>query len=123
MRNPSHAPSFRSGIAALFLSLAVPVHAQLKDTAENVTFPAPAEHKDAKLTSRIVDSPNGTFGYEVYTDGKLLVKQQNVPGRSGWNGCPRREQAEKLAALVIDKIRHGIMPPTVSEEELKAFGL
>ena len=123
MRKPPHAPSFRSGIAALLLVLAVPAYAQLKDTAENVTFPAPTEYKDAKLTSRIVDAPNGTFGYEVYTDGKLLVQQQNVPGRSGWNGCPRREQAEKLAALVIDKIRHGIMPPTVSEEELKALGL
>ncbi len=123
MRKPRHTSSIRIGIATLLFALAVPAHAQLKDTAENVTFPAPTEYKDAKLTSRIVDSPNGTFGYEVYTDGKLLVQQKNVPGRPGWSGCPRREQAEKLAALVIDKISHGIMPPTVSNEELKALGL
>lgn len=112
-------------LTALLFATCGTVAAQQRDTAtaSAANFPAAEVHKDAQLTARIVDAPNGTFGYEVYSDGKLLVQQQNVPGRPGWNGCPERAQADKLSALVIDKIRHGIMPPTVTEEELKALGL
>ena len=112
-------------LTALFIATCGTAAGQQRDTAtaSATSFPAPAAHQDAQLTARITDSPNGTFGYEVYSDGKLLVQQQNVPGRSGWNGCPQRAQAEKLSALVIDKIRHGLMPPTVTEDELKALGL
>lgn len=75
------------------------------------------------ISHRIIDAPNGTYGYEILMDGKLFVRQTNIPGRPGVEGCPTRQQAEDLAALVVDKIRSGAMPPTVSAEELKSLGL
>lgn len=77
----------------------------------------------AELTHRIIDAPNGTYGYEILKDGKLFVRQTSIPGRSGVEGCPSRQQAEDLASFVSDKIRAGAMPPTVSAEELKSLGL
>lgn len=75
------------------------------------------------LTHQVIDAPNGTFGYEILADGKLFVRQTNVPGRQGQNGCATAEQANDLAALVIQKIQSGIVPPTVSADELRSLGI
>ncbi|MBK6540904.1 MAG: DUF4907 domain-containing protein [Flavobacteriales bacterium] len=86
-------------------------------------FPTASAHAGAALTYRIIDAPNGTFGYAILSDGELLIQQTNMPGQPGVEGCRTKADAEKLAELVIGKIRHGEMPPTVSNEELKNLGL
>jgi len=121
-----HDPSLvRSLIAALLIAASGTAFAQHQEAANStsVAFPAANAHSGKKLTARIIDAPNGTFGYEVLSDGALFVRQTNLPGRPGLNGCPTREQAEKLSTLVIEKIQRGEMPPSVTQDELKAFGL
>ena len=115
----------RSLIAALLIAASGTAFAQQQEAANStsVAFPAANVHNGKKLTARIIEAPNGTFGYEVLSDGKLFVRQTNVPGRPGNNGCPKREQAEKLSALVIEKIQRGEMPPTMTQDELKTLGL
>jgi hypothetical protein len=90
---------------------------------EATPFPSATEHRAAELTYRIIDAPNGTFGYDILSDGRLFVHQTNLPGMPGNEGCATREQAEQLAQLVISKIRKGEMPPTVTAEELKALSI
>ncbi len=87
------------------------------------TFPEAGEHAAAALAHTIIDAPNGTFGYDILSDGALLIHQVNMPGQPGNEGCRTREDAEKLAVFVIGKIKKGEMPPTVTEAELKELGL
>jgi hypothetical protein len=77
----------------------------------------------ATITHRIIDAPNGTYGYEILTDGKLLVRQTNVPGQPGNSGCATKADAEKLATLVAHKVKRGEMPPTVTKEELQQLSI
>ncbi|MCY7306990.1 MAG: DUF4907 domain-containing protein [Rhodoferax sp.] len=86
-------------------------------------FPAASAHAGATLTHAIIEAPNGTFGYDVFSDGKLFLHQTNLPGQPGVEGCKTREDVEKLAAFVITKIKKGEMPPTVTTEELKTLGI
>lgn len=130
MMHKSPIRMLRATLVALTITLCGGASAQLatnnngaRTAQAEVGFPAPVEHKDAKLTARIIDAPYGTFGYEVLSDNKLFVRQTNVPGRPGNSGCPTKEQAEKLSILVIGKIQRGEMPPTVTQHELKALGL
>ena len=104
---------------------AVPVDtsAELQDTTTAMSAPTPGDPGSAALSVVVIDAPNGTFGYDILSDGKLLIHQPNIPGLPGNEGCRTREDAEKLAALVMDKIRKGEMPPTVSNEELRVLGL
>lgn len=74
-------------------------------------FPTLDGEKDTALTYRIIDAPNNTFGYEILNEGRLFVHQTNVPGIAGIEGCKTRSDAEKIAALVIAKIRAGETPP------------
>ena len=82
-------------------------------------FPDAVEHASAALTFSIIDAPNGTFGYDILSDGKLLIHQTNLPGQPGNDGCKTKADAEKLAAFVMEKIKNGEMPPTVSSTELQ----
>ena len=91
--------------------------------AATAAFPAASAHAWATLIHTIIDAPNGTFGYDVFSDGKLFLHQTNLPGQPGVEGCKTQADAEKLVAFVITKIKKGEMPPTITTEELKALGI
>jgi hypothetical protein len=82
-------------------------------------FPEAGAYANAKLTYKIIDAPNHTFCYDVYADSRLLIHQTSIPAMPGNEGFKTKGDAEKVAELVIDKIKKGEMPPTVSIEELK----
>lgn len=86
-------------------------------------FPAAADHANAELSYALIPAPNGTFGYEITSAGKLLIRQTNLPGLPGIEGCRTKADAQALAAFVMEKIKKGEMPPTISTEELKGLGL
>lgn len=86
-------------------------------------FPDGSAYVNSNLTYNIIDAPNNTFGYDVFVDGKLLIHQLNIPAMPGVEGFKTKEDAIKVAELVMRKIGLGEMPPTVSTEELKNIGI
>ena len=93
-----------------------------QDTAA-LRFPASENQRGAELTYLILPAPNGTYGYDIFSNGRLFVHQTHLPGVPGNEGCKTRGEAEKLAEFVIDKIRRGQMPPSVSPQDMKALGI
>jgi hypothetical protein len=87
--------------------------------SSNIKFPEAGAYSNVNLTYKIFDAPNNTFGYDVYADNKLLIHQTSIPAMPGNEGFTTKPNAQKVAMLVIDKIKKGEMPPTVSVEELK----
>jgi len=82
-------------------------------------FPEVNAYANTKLTYKIIDAPNHTFCYDVYADGKLMIHQTSIPAMPGNEGFKTKAEAEKVAKLVIDKIKKGEMPPTVTVMELQ----
>jgi len=75
-----------------------------------------------RLHFTLIPSVKKTFGYNIYFDGKLLVHQPNVPVLRGIHGFKNREDAGKVARMVIEKIKDGEMPPVVTIEEMNKLG-
>lgn len=71
-----------------------------------------------KFTFKVYRKVDKTFGYDIFKNGKLLIHQPTIPGRPGVSGFKTITDAEKVAKLVIGKMRKGIMPPTIEEKEL-----
>ncbi len=101
-----------------------------KSTQKNVqnkqeapAFPSSESFKNAKLTYKIIPAPNNTWCYDIIKDGSMCIHQNSIPGMPGMNGFTTKEKAEKVAQLVVKKIQNGEMPPTVSQEEMKALGV
>ncbi len=65
----------------------------------------------------------GGFGYDVYLDGKLYVHQPHVPAVAGNKGFSSAENARLTGEYVGYKIKHNIMPPSVSPHELDSLGV
>ena len=75
-------------------------------------------YRNAKLTYTILNSNDNTFGYDIFVDGTRMVHQLNIPGMPGNKGFSTKANAEKVAGFIIEKIRKGEMPPTITPAEL-----
>lgn len=72
-----------------------------------------------KLTYKIINAPEKTYCYDIYADNKLTIHQPSIPGMPGNKGFKTNADAEKVAKLVIEKMKKGEMPPTVTTDEMK----
>jgi len=94
----------------------------VQNKQEAPAFPNSESFKNAKLTYKIISAPNNTWGYDIFKDGSMCIHQNSIPGVAGINGFTTKNKAEKVAQLVVTKIQNGEMPPTVTQEEMKAVG-
>jgi len=78
---------------------------------------------DVDIKAIIIQSANYTFGYDIYVNGSVLVHQPFRPGLQGNTGFTTKEDAMKVAELVIKKLRNHEMPPTITIEEMRKLGV
>jgi hypothetical protein len=86
-------------------------------------LPNASAYANTKLNYEIIDAPNHTYGYDVFADGKLMIHQTSLPALPGNEGFQTKEDATKVALLVIEKIKKGQMPPTISIDEMKTLSV
>ena len=86
-------------------------------------FPAGSAYANTKLTYKVIDAPKQTYCYDVFADGRLMIHQTSAPALPGSQGFKTKEDATRVALLVIEKIRQGEMPPTVSIDEMKTLNV
>ena len=63
------------------------------------------------------------FGYNIYVDSAMTVHQPNVPAVPGNKGFSSAEEAQRIGEMVAYKVKHNIMPPSVSVHELDSLGV
>lgn len=68
------------------------------------------------------ESANG-WGYTILNEGKPFIIQKHIPSMQGTNGFSNKNFAEKCGNFIINKLENGIMPPSVSKEELLELGV
>ena len=77
----------------------------------------------SKITYNIIPSINNTFGYDILIDGKITIHQISIPGMSGRNGFRTKSDAAKVVEFIITKMKKGIMPPSITVDEMKKMNL
>lgn len=82
-------------------------------------LPSAEKVAGSEVTYKVIGTAATGYGYEVYSDKKKLIHQPTIPGRSGTTGFRTKADSEKVAKLVVEKLKRGEMPPTVTEEELR----
>jgi hypothetical protein len=98
-------------------------HAQTTTKTNNQTSFSKNNIVSNSYTYKIIESPNKTFGYEIYADKKLMIKQTTIPGRQGNQGFTTHKQAQTIAKIVTQKLQKGIMPPSITADELLKAGV
>ena len=69
----------------------------------------------------VLEYGSGEFGYQILENGKLLIDQQHIPAVQGLKRFKTREEAQRLGEHVKSMIQKGIMPPTVSINDLDSL--
>jgi hypothetical protein len=72
----------------------------------------------SNYTHQIVKLATNTYGYIIYYNHVVLIKQSSVPGKPGKKGFKRETDARKVSELVITKLSKGEFPPLVSVQEM-----
>lgn len=87
--------------------------------------PAPQTETQNKSSSnvqyQIIENENHTFGYEITANGTVMVKQPFIPAVAGKQGFASKEEAEKVAQLIVKKVEKNIIPPAISVKELDSL--
>jgi hypothetical protein len=90
-------------------------------------IPAPVKNKQVAIAPKEIDvQPFVTdigWGYVIYRKGKPYIRQNTIPVIEGNQGFSTREKALKAGQLVVYKIEHALLPPTVSKQELDSLQL
>lgn len=73
----------------------------------------------SEFSFEIIELQGGTFGYDIYKKGILVVHQPFIPAINNKIGFGSKGETQKVALFVINKIKNGEMPPSLSIEELK----
>jgi hypothetical protein len=108
----------------LLLNAKSPIGAATQQPGSNAAFsPEASAYANTKLTYKIIDTPKHTWCYDVFADGRLMIHQTSVPALPGNEGFGTKEDATKVALLVIAKIKKGEMPPTISIDEMKQLNV
>ena len=104
---------------SMTMLLAQAPSAPVQPVSSAAKFPEASAYANTKLTYKIIDAPKHTYGYDVFADGRLMIHQTSAPALPGSEGFKTKEDAAKVALLVIEKIKKGEMPPTISIDEMK----
>jgi len=75
------------------------------------------------LRYQITGNSRTGYGYDIYKRGNLLIHQSTIPCITGKKGFVTSKDAATIASLVLQKIRNGIMPPTLTVHDLKVSGV
>ena len=69
----------------------------------------------------IINNAKTGFGYDILSGNRIIINQPLVPGLPGNKGFTTKEDAAKVARLVIQKINKNIMPPTITPQDLQSL--
>jgi hypothetical protein len=67
----------------------------------------------------IIKADSSSYGYSIYANGCLFIRQNTIPAVAGTRGFADTATAAATARLVIQKIKQGEMPPSITIDELK----
>ena len=73
------------------------------------------------LSLKITDSEYTGFGFEILQGSSPLIIQPHIPAIQGMKGFDTKEQAAIIGNYMIYKINNGIMPPSISVQDLDSL--
>lgn len=113
MTNMKNSVKFIIVILTLLITYSCNNHAPGDPTAEN---------KNVKnIYAQTFPIADG-WGYAIYVNGKLFIKQSFVPVIEGNKGFAKEADAKQVAALVVNKLNHH-EKPTIQLDDLKQLEL
>lgn len=112
-----------AAIVALVATISLGLFSGIAFSPRDSARPAEDSEAEADVYFKVFRNDSDGWGYDVYRDDAVFIHQPHVPAIVGHRGFSTEEDARRVAALVAEKIREEMMPPTVSLQELTELGV
>ncbi|NJO01397.1 MAG: DUF4907 domain-containing protein [Bacteroidia bacterium] len=93
---------------------------RLSQPDDSAAKPTAGRPPEANYEIKLFSSENG-WGYNIQRDGRTLIHQPFIPAVGGHKGFSTPEKARKVANLIVYKLKHKRMPPSVSRQEIDSL--
>ncbi len=80
-----------------------------------------AQRKEPVYRYRIIKTGNNAFGYDILKGEKVFIHQPIQPAAEGNKTFRSKQDAAKVAKLVVYKLKNNIFPPAVTRQELDSL--
>lgn len=96
---------------------------KLQESKTSNEISSKTEIASSKYRTVMLFYPETGWGYDVFEGNKLLIHQPHIPVVQGLRGFKSESDAQKVADAVVMKLSQGIMPPSLSEDEMSKLGV
>ena len=86
---------------------------------QRINFSGVDGHINSTITFQIIPAPKNIWGYDIYTDERLTIYPPVVSSIPCNEGFKTKAAAQKIAELVINNMKKGEMPPSITIKEMK----
>ncbi len=80
------------------------------------------ENQSDDFSYSVIAVENG-WGNDIFQNGKLYIHQPHIPAVAGTHGFLSESDAQACAELAIEKVKNGVVPPTLSVDEMDSLGI
>lgn len=103
------------------LLLAASFFSSCNNNSKTATRQEVAENRKVPVDASIFQTDKG-WGYSILVDNKLYIQQDIIPAITGNQGFATKDDATKVAKLVLKKMAAD-EKPIVTKEDLKQLGI
>lgn len=93
----------------------------VQNAVEKESIAKATSDKEIKYEAKVFKNNDGTFGYDVFQNSELVIKQKTIPTKSGLSGFLDSNKAARVAELALKKMNTGEFPPTIQETEIDSI--
>lgn len=111
---------FISWIVFAFLMIVLMFNGMSKDVLMNSDLIL-QESLTPDMDFKVLKNDTGGWFYEIRSNKKVVISQQNIPAIQGNFAFQDSLQASRVAKLMMDKMEKGHFPPSISIEELNSL--
>jgi hypothetical protein len=70
------------------------------------------------FTSKVIQLENGGFGYQILLKDKVIITQKTIPLNGQTLTLKTKEEAEKVAEIMLEQANKGNFPPVFESDKL-----
>lgn len=105
--------------ALLFSCNAEPLEREVSDKTNELE--ETVDETGSDYSAKVIENSPDNWGYQILDGENLFINQPHIPAVQGNKGFTSAEKAEKTAQYIIYKLEAGLVPPTVTIEELDSL--
>lgn len=85
--------------------------------------PKQLESTNSQYTIKCFEVSPNNWGYDIIENNQVIIHQPHIPAIAGNKGFKTKGDANITASFMVGKLQKGIMPPTISINDLDSLGV